>query len=159
MVIDDDMHATMGASVRERFIERMGLLAQADGLPRIAGRLMALLVLEGGPLAFADLARRLQVSRGSISSNARLLESMGAIERVTKPGERGDFFQLAPDPYVRLLNGVEQRALKSHDLARETRDALSREGVEGATLERLADLENFYGALARAVTSLRKELS
>ena len=73
-------------TVSENFIERMGMIAQADGLPRIAGRIMGLIILEGGPYSFGELAKRLSVSRGSISTNTRLLENMGVIERTAKPG-------------------------------------------------------------------------
>ena len=132
----------------ERFIERMGRLSQMDGLPRIAGRLLGLLVLEGGPLAFGTLAERLQVSRGSISSNARLLEGMGVIERVTRPGDRGDYFQLAPDPWVRLLAGVQERSRKGQMLAEQTRLTLASNGAPKATLRRLDELASFYGMLS-----------
>ena len=53
----------------ERFIEGFGLLMQQDGLPRIAGRMLALFIVEGGPFSFSELAEKLQVSRGSISTN------------------------------------------------------------------------------------------
>ena len=145
---------TDARAARERFIERMGLLAQGDGLPRIAGRLLALLVLEGGPLAFGELAERLRISRGSVSSNVRLLEGMGVVERVTRPGERGDFFQMAPDPYARLLSGVVERARRGRQTAAETRDALRAQGADQATLGRLDDLARFYAAVTQAVATL-----
>ena len=145
---------TDAQAARERFIERMGLLAQGDGLPRIAGRLLALLVLEGGPLAFGELAERLRISRGSVSSNVRLLEGMGVVERVTRPGERGDFFQMAPDPYARLLSGVVERARRGRRAAEETRDALRTRGADRATLGRLDDLAQFYAAVSQAMAAL-----
>ena len=144
---------------RERFIERMGMLSQADGMPRIAGRLLALLVLDGGPLAFGELAERLSVSRGSVSSNMRLLEGMGVAERVARPGERGDSFQLAPDPYVRLLSGVVQRAQRGREVAIQTRDALGVEGADPATLARLDELARFHAALVDLMTDLDGSLT
>jgi DNA-binding transcriptional regulator GbsR (MarR family) len=51
------MNASRKAVVEE-FVERMGLVAEGDGLPRIAGRIMGLMVIEGGPLSFAELAQR-----------------------------------------------------------------------------------------------------
>lgn len=148
------------SEVEVQFIEGMGILAQADGLPRIAGRLMGLLVLEGGPLAFGELANRLEVSRGSISSNARLLEGMGILERIARPGERGDFFQLAPDPYARLLDGIKERSAKGCRLARDTRDALAATASpDDAALHRLAELADFYAALRRSVEEMREHLT
>jgi len=85
------------------FIEMMGLRFQDQQMPRIAGRLFGLLLLEGGPFSFGELADRLQVSRGSISSNARLLDDIGLIERVAKPGDRQDYYRIVPDGFVSLF--------------------------------------------------------
>ena len=48
------------------FVERMGLVTQADGLPRIAGRIMGLMIVHGGSFGFTELTERLSVSRASI---------------------------------------------------------------------------------------------
>ena len=140
------------------FIERMGLNAQADGMPRIAGRIMGLMVLDGGPLAFGELAERLQVSRGSISTNVRLLEGMGVIERVAKPGDRSDYFRLADEPYRALIAGVRERAVRGERAAREARDALGDAIDEGAA-RRLGKLSAFYGALGSGVAAIEAELN
>ena len=72
-------------------------------MPRIAGRLFGLLLIEGGPLSFGELADRLQVSRGSISINARLLADRGFIERVSKPGDRQDHYRIQSDGLASLF--------------------------------------------------------
>ncbi|MGR3466120.1 GbsR/MarR family transcriptional regulator [Limimaricola sp.] len=94
------------AQVRSEFIEKVGLIAQNEGLPRIAGRVFALLVFDGEVLSFGDITRHLEVSRGSISSATRLLEDRGLIKRVGKPGQRQDFFRLADNPYENMLDAV-----------------------------------------------------
>lgn len=91
--------------VRERFIEQMGVISQGDGLTRIAGRLMGLTIFDGRPYLFGELAIELQVSWGSISTNARILEQIGIIEQFAKPGDRQDYCQLVDDPYVNILKG------------------------------------------------------
>ncbi|TKT82498.1 MarR family transcriptional regulator [Aquamicrobium sp. LC103] len=78
------------------FIEMMGVRFQEQNMPRIAGRLFGLILIEPGPLSFAELAERLQVSRGSVSTNARMLVDLGYIERIGKPGDRHDHYHLAP---------------------------------------------------------------
>src|SRR5690606_21420618 len=60
-----------------RFIEQMGMSAQADGVPRIAGRIFGYFVINGGPISFTQLAQELQVSRASVSTNLRILASIG----------------------------------------------------------------------------------
>ena len=93
------------SAAAKSFIESIGLSAQADGLPRIAGRMLGFFVLNGGPCSLSDLAARRQVSRGRISTNARILCGLGIIQRMSKTGDRQDYFQLASNPYSRLLEG------------------------------------------------------
>lgn len=148
---------TLNHPAAVEFVERMGVLAQSDGLPRIAGRLMGLMVLERGPLAFGELAECLQVSRGSISTNARLLEGMGVLERVAKPGERGDYFQLANDPYHALIEGARDRAAKGERATRSAREALNGD-VPPAVRDRLDELARFYGALREGIAGISTAL-
>ncbi|MGK0237126.1 MAG: DNA-binding transcriptional regulator GbsR (MarR family) [Candidatus Pelagisphaera sp.] len=128
--------------VVDRFIEQKGMEYQAEGLPRIAGRLMGLMLIEDGPFAFGGLAERLKVSRGSVSTNTRLLESLGVIERVSKPGERGDFFQLSSDPYVSLLGGINLRLKRALTNAKKAQSGLPKT-MKNAQ-DRLSELEAFY---------------
>jgi DNA-binding transcriptional regulator GbsR (MarR family) len=85
--------------VSAEFVERMGLAAEAEGLPRIAARLFALMLIDGGPRTADEIAEMLQVSRGSVSTNTRLLEARGIIERFTQPGDRVHYFRIADDPF------------------------------------------------------------
>ncbi|MEN3793135.1 MarR family transcriptional regulator [Fulvimarina sp. MAC3] len=93
----------------ERFVERMGEHMEMEGLPRIAGRLFGLLLVDPGPVSFSALAERLAVSRGSVSTNARLLEGMGLITRLSVEGERQDYFRLADKPFVNMIHGIAAR--------------------------------------------------
>lgn len=96
----------------EDFVELMGRHLEEEGMPRIAGRLMGALILNEDPASLDDLAEQLQVSKASISSNARLLENWGVAERVTLPGDRRDFYRLSPNAEERSL----QRTLERHRL-------------------------------------------
>ncbi len=136
-------------SVKEsEFVEALGLILQAEGFPRIAGRLLGIFVLRGGPLSFQELCDSLQVSRGSISTNTRLLESLGAVERVTVTGERQDYFRLADTPYERMAAGKVERARQASERLRKGRDALA--GCDDATFGRMTELSNFFGSISRA---------
>lgn len=87
----------------DRFIEMMGRHLEEDGAPRIAGRLLGALMLNEKPCSLDDLTEQLQVSKGSVSSNARLLEAWGVADRVTIPGDRRDFYQVAENFGKRVL--------------------------------------------------------
>lgn len=143
--------------IRDEFIEKIGLIAQGEGLPRIAGRVFGLLVFEGEAIAFGALAERLQVSRGSISTSIRTLEERGLVKRLTRTGERQEYFQLAGDPYVSLLEGARRRTRKARDEIAESRDALPERETE--IRARLGAYADFYDAiddgLAGAVSRLK----
>lgn len=130
------------------FIEAMGLILQGDGMPRIAGRLMGLFVLHGGPFSFTNLADRLEISRGSVSTNTRLLEDLGVIERVAIKGERQDFFRLASDPYAEIVERKRTRSIRARETILRNAETLDDLGQDG--LKRVDELANFFRVLAMA---------
>jgi DNA-binding transcriptional regulator GbsR (MarR family) len=87
-----------------RFIERIGHILEQDGLTRIAGRIFGHLLLATEPQSLEDLANALQASKGSISQDTRLLERLGALERVTHAGDRRVFYQIGDRMMVRMVS-------------------------------------------------------
>ncbi|MXX77059.1 MAG: transcriptional regulator [Holophagales bacterium] len=137
----------------ERFIEAMGLAHEEDRLPRIAGRLVGLLILSPEPVRFDHLTERLRVSRGSISTNTRLLENMGVIQRVTRPGDRRDYFKINEEPGLLLRIVDRYRARQAS--AEEMKQALLPEsGAGGVVAERLDRFIRFYSILADSLNSV-----
>ena len=137
------------AAVRSDFIEKTGLISQAEGLPRIAGRVFGMLIFDGDMVSFGDLATRLQVSRASISTSIRILEERGLVKRMTKPGERQDYFQLAPNPYATMLEGIRKRTRMTMDEIAATIDALP---PDADAVDRLTAYANFYASTDAAVS-------
>lgn len=133
-------------AAEERFIEAMGLAHEEDRLPRIAGRLVGLLILSPDPVRFDHLAERLRVSRASISTNTRLLENMGVIQRVTRPGDRRDYFRLNEEPGLLLRIADRYRARQAS--AEEMKQALPPDAGGAVVFERLERLIRFYAILA-----------
>ncbi|RLP55929.1 MAG: MarR family transcriptional regulator [Ketobacter sp.] len=140
----------------DHFIEQMGMITQSEGMPRISGQILGLLLIETGPFSFSEIAERLEVSRGSVSTNTRLLENLGVIERIAKMGDRCDYFQLANDPYVKLLHGASQRMEKSITVVREAITDFPQDWKQSQT--RLQDLEHFYTEYLKITTTLSQRL-
>jgi DNA-binding transcriptional regulator GbsR (MarR family) len=140
----------------ECFIERIGLSLEADGLPRIAGRIMGFFVIHGGPVSFTELAERLQVSRGSVSTNSRLLASLGVIDRISLPGDRQDYYQLSERPYVRLIEGYIKRQQDMETVVQDVQGKLPTSMK--ATRTRLRDLHAFYTTAAEQLQILVKKI-
>ena len=78
------MHSAVSA-----FIEQMGLAAEANGFSRIGGRLIAYLLIEDRPHSLDEIVERLQVSKASVSTNARLLLHTGSSSARASPATAG----------------------------------------------------------------------
>ncbi len=95
-----------------QFIERVGVLTEAEGLPRIAGRIYGLLLMTPGACSLDEMAESLGVSKASISTDARRLEIAGIVVRSSRPGDRRDYYAIAPDALrqslERKLRGLRQ---------------------------------------------------
>jgi DNA-binding MarR family transcriptional regulator len=83
-----------------QFAEEMAVQFERFGVPRGAGRLLGwLLICEPARQSTADLVVALGVSKASISSAVRLLESSGLLTRAVVPGDRSDYYEVRPDAF------------------------------------------------------------
>ncbi|HEX7939995.1 MAG TPA: hypothetical protein VF483_13490 [Gemmatimonadaceae bacterium] len=108
----------------ESFVEQIAVCLEAEGMPRVAGRLFGLLMISAEPQSLDDLAEQLEVSKASVSVNARYLEDRAKIERISRTGDRRDYYQISNDileraiedraARVRRLQGVVAAARASH---------------------------------------------
>lgn len=149
-------------AVRADFIEKTGLIAQNEGMPRITGRVFALLLFDGTAVSFSAIAAQLQVSRGSISAAVRMLEDLGLIRRVGRAGQRQDFFEISaerPDgvsPLTGLIDNAQKRAERAQADIAASAKALP-ESAEGPRV-RLQAYADFYGAISAGLRETRKRL-
>jgi predicted transcriptional regulator len=86
-----------------RFTDRLAFLFEHDGLPPIAGRIFALLLLSEEPRSLDQLSEDLGISKASASTNARLLARFGLVEPVSRPGSRRDYYRTAGDLFERSM--------------------------------------------------------
>jgi len=86
-----------------QFTDRMGLLFETEGQPRIAGRIFGYLLVSDDPRSLDETAAALGVSKASVSTNARMLAEKGVLERVCRPGDRHDYYGVAPDLFSRTM--------------------------------------------------------
>ncbi len=142
--IDDGVRAA-----REDFVEKMGMIAQRENLPRIAGRVLGVLIFDAQPISFGDLATQLEVSRGSVSASVRLLEERGLIRRMGLHGKRGDYFIVAEDAHANMLRGVKTRAELAEREIGETLELVPMARPE--IRERLSGFKDFYIGLIESV--------
>lgn len=131
---------------REDFIEKIGVIAQSEGLPRIAGRVLAMLLYDGERVSFGQLATALQVSRGSVSTSVRMLESQQLIKRVARAGDRQDYFQMVDHAFANMVEAAATRARRAAaDIADSLRHIPS---TETGSRARVAEYAAYYSAMA-----------
>jgi DNA-binding transcriptional regulator GbsR (MarR family) len=126
------------------FVEEQGLLWESCGMARMVGRIIGwLLICQPAEQTAAQIADALAASKGSISTNTRVLLQLGILERVSEPGKRATFFRVAEGACARFALGEHARI------------ALLREGaerglslLEGAPSEQRARLEEFRDLFA-----------
>jgi DNA-binding transcriptional regulator GbsR (MarR family) len=140
----------------EEFIEIMGRHFEEEGTARIAGRLCGLLILTDEPASLDELADRLRVSKGSVSLNARLLENAGIAERVTRAGDRRDFYRIAPDMSTRFLERQIERIRVLDGRMTAARERM--EPLSDTVRQRLDRAVAFNGAAARSLERMLEEL-
>ena len=144
------------AAVRADFIEKIGVIAQSEGLPRIAGRVLAMLLYDGDQVSFGQLAEALLVSRGSVSSSVRMLESQQLIKRVAKAGDRQDYFQVVDNAFAHMVEASATRVRRAaEDIEESLRDIPA---SEVGPKERVAGYAAFYRAMGEGLDTTAKAL-
>jgi DNA-binding transcriptional regulator GbsR (MarR family) len=131
----------------ERFVERAGLLWENDGLPRIAGRIYGLILIADEALSLDDIADALGVSKASVSTDTRLLERIGYVERISKPGDRKDYYQHTQRSFEQAIAERIRRMHELEDLIESARDL----PVGRAVRDRLADHHFAYSQITKSL--------
>ncbi|HZD58265.1 MAG TPA: ArsR family transcriptional regulator [Anaerolineales bacterium] len=94
-----------------RFIESMGVYFEDQGVPRIGGRILALLMIAHEPLKAEDIAALLKVSRGSISTNFRILLAGGLAEKIAFHGDRTTYYVFPEAAWEPLIAAAIQQTI------------------------------------------------
>lgn len=85
--------------------EDIGLAFDKLGLPPMAGRVLAYLMISEPPYrSFDEIVDHLQASKSSISTTLKYLEGVEMITYKTFPGDRRRYFVVAPDRWVAQIN-------------------------------------------------------
>lgn len=140
------------AAATEWFVEQMGFSTSAAGLPRIAGRLFGYLALAPGPRSLDEIAAALGVSKGSASTDARLLERHGWLRRAGRPGDRRDYYEFAPDSFAGIVAYRLSRWEALHALVVEARRRFPHQPP--TVRDRLAYLEEAESFFAAGIRKL-----
>ncbi|MFI6743199.1 GbsR/MarR family transcriptional regulator [Nonomuraea sp. NPDC050451] len=82
------------------WVERVAMYLARDGVPPIAGRVLGwLMVCDPPEQSAGQISQAIGASRASLTSNLRLLTSMGFLTWRTRPGERTVYYRMAEDAW------------------------------------------------------------
>lgn len=135
------------------YAEEWGLFFERWGMPRTAGRIWGWLhVCEPPQQTAGQLVDALGVSKGSVSTNTRTLESLGLLERVGVPGARRSYYRVPRDPFEAILKQRIGGAAQARALAERGLGLLESESPERQ--RRLKSKCDFYAFLEREMEEL-----
>jgi DNA-binding transcriptional regulator GbsR (MarR family) len=135
------------------FVEDISLYFQQMGLPRMAGRVLGVLLISDPPeQSLTDLAERLQASKSSISTTTRLLIEIGLVERAPSPVPRQVYFQFKRGGWVAF---VRQRLVlwaSLHEIAE--RGLALQQDQDPALRERLQEAHDLFSKIEEELPAL-----
>jgi hypothetical protein len=128
-----------------QFAEDMGRFFETGGLPRMAGRVWAMLLVMDEPhLSSLDIQNALGASAGSISGASRTLLDLGLIERVNVRGERRDYFAPRHGAIANLLRVRLERLVAVEDLLTQALVAFDDREHAVPHLQEVHDIYHWY---------------
>ncbi|MCC6897616.1 MAG: hypothetical protein IT377_01510, partial [Polyangiaceae bacterium] len=77
--------------------DAIGDVIEHWGFRKALGRVWTVLYLEDVPLSAAEIAERLSMSAGAVSTTLGELQRWGVAKRVWKPGQRKEFYEAETD--------------------------------------------------------------
>ncbi len=82
------------------FIDDFAALWERFAINPTQGRVLALLYIADRPeLTAAEIAEALGISRGSVSQITRQLIQFHMVQRISRPGDRRDYFRVSGNPF------------------------------------------------------------
>jgi DNA-binding Lrp family transcriptional regulator len=142
----------MNQSPERRYAEEAAIVLSGMGLPPAYGKLLGwLLICDPPSQTSAQLAQALGLSRASVSTGMRQLESGGLARRVPIPDHRGHAYQIQPDAFIRIAaEPTKFRAFR--ELMDRGLDL--RGGPDAPATDRLRLTRDFYAFIERELPKL-----
>lgn len=135
-----------------RFVERFALDLVDSGVPRMAARVFAgILIADDGRRTAAELSDSLGVSPAAVSGAVRYLAQVRLVVREREPGERRDHYRVLDDLwYESVMNRDELLAGWEKTLA----EGVAAVGVDTPAGRRLDETRRFFDFLRAEVPLL-----
>ncbi|WP_330256687.1 hypothetical protein OG874_20280 [Nocardia sp. NBC_00565] len=135
------------------FVEDFALILERMGLVRMTGRAAGwLLVCDPPEQTFGQIADALQASKGSISTALKTLVTMRWVDKISKPGDRKDYYSIRPGILPELTR---QQSGMYTDLTNMTSRGLALfDDPNGPDAARVRDMHDFFVWMGKELPAL-----
>jgi len=138
---------------QKHFVEDISLYFEQMGLPRMAGRILGVLLVSNPPdQSLSDLCAVLQASKSAVSTTTRLLTEMGLIERVSSSRPREVAFRFKPGGWVVFMRMRLRLMASLHQIAEQGLELVKDEPV--ALRERLQEAHDMFSQIEQELPAL-----
>ena len=142
---------------QKHFIEDISLYFEQMGLPRMAGRVLGVLLVCNPPeQSLNDLCEVLQTSKSSLSTTTRLLTEMALIERVPSPKPREVSFRFKAGGWVVFMRMRLRLMASLHQIAEQGLVLLQEEPP--ALRERLQEAHDMFSQIEEELPALLRRI-
>ena len=141
----------------KHFIEDISLYFEQMGLPRMAGRVLGVLLVSNPPeQSLSDLCEVLQASKSALSTTTRLLTEMGLIERVPSSKPREVAFRFKAGGWVVFMRMRLRLMASLHQIAERGLELLKDESP--ALRERLQEAHDMFSLIEEELPALLRRI-
>lgn len=135
------------------FVEDFALVLERMGLVRMTGRAAGwLLVAEPPEQTFGQIADALQASKGSISSALKALVTMRWVDKISKPGDRKDYYSIRPGILPELTR--QQSGMYDDLTAMTSRGLALYDDPDGPQAARVREMHEFFVWMGKELPAL-----
>ncbi|MFB8274795.1 GbsR/MarR family transcriptional regulator [Nocardia colli] len=135
------------------FVEDFALVLERMGLVRMTGRAAGwLLVADPPEQTFGQIADALQASKGSISSALKALVTMRWVDKISKPGDRKDYYSIRPGILPELTR--QQSGMYADLTAMTSRGLALYDDPAGPQAARVREMHEFFVWMGKELPAL-----
>ncbi|WP_243900887.1 GbsR/MarR family transcriptional regulator [Glycomyces niveus] len=128
------------------WVERVAMFLANDGVPPIAGRVLGwLMVCEPAEQSAGQISEAIGASRASLTTNIRVLMTVGFVERRTRPGERTGYYRLKDGAWEAVVRRQIASLVSFREVAT---DGLALLGTESTRADRVREAQDVFDWMA-----------
>jgi DNA-binding transcriptional regulator GbsR (MarR family) len=139
------------------FIEDIALFFERIGMPRMAGKILGVLLIADPPSqSITEIGEKLNASKSSVSIMARLLVENGLIERVASPIPRRDYYRFKENGWMLYVHQWLTLMRELHKITE--RGLVLMDGRPEEMKERLLEAHDLFSMLEDGFPTLERYL-